>query len=37
MVAGFFENNFRDGEVQITILLVMGLSLVLLDKHKTAA
>jgi O-antigen ligase len=35
MVAGFFENNFRDGEVQTTILMVMGLTLVLLDKrHK---
>lgn len=34
MVAGVFENNFRDGEVQTVILLVMGLSLLLLDKNK---
>ncbi|MFH2129228.1 MAG: O-antigen ligase family protein [bacterium] len=34
MVAGVFENNFRDGEVQTAILLVMGLSLVLLDRHR---
>ena len=33
MIAGFFENNFRDGEVQTTILMVMGLTLVLLDKR----
>ena len=27
MVAGFFENNFRDGEVQVMLLILMGLSL----------
>jgi O-antigen ligase len=27
MVAGFFENNFRDGEVQAMLLILMGLSL----------
>ena len=25
MVAGFFENNFRDGEVQAMLLILMGL------------
>ena len=27
MVAGIFENNFRDGEVQTSLLMLMGLSL----------
>ena len=27
MAAGFFENNFRDGEVQAMLLILMGLSL----------
>ena len=27
MVAGFFENNFRDGEVQAMLLILMGLGL----------
>jgi len=36
MVAGFFENNFRDGEVQVAILLAMGLALVMLER-KTGA
>jgi len=27
MVAGFFENNFRDGEVQAMLLILIGLSL----------
>ena len=27
MVAGFFDNNFRDGEVQAMLLILMGLSL----------
>lgn len=27
MTAGIFENNFRDGEVQIAVLLIVGLSL----------
>jgi len=31
MVAGVFENNFRDGEVQTAILVAMGLALVLLN------
>ena len=38
MVAGFFENNFRDGEVQTAILTAMGLMLVLfrrIDRAKT--
>jgi len=34
MVAGFFENNVRDGEVQTTIFVVMGIALVLLKKDK---
>jgi len=33
LVAGTFENNFRDGEVQTVILTVMGLSLLLLDQN----
>lgn len=33
MVAGVFENNFRDGEVQTTILVVMGLALVMLGRQ----
>ncbi len=32
MLAGFFENNFRDGEVQATILTFMGLALILLRR-----
>jgi O-antigen ligase len=34
MVAGFFENNFRDGEVQSIILTCMGLALILIKKGK---
>ena len=34
MVSGFFENNFRDGEVQIMILVAMGLALSILHKMK---
>jgi len=37
MFAGFFENNFRDGEVQITILVLMGIGLSLLDRAETAS
>jgi O-antigen ligase len=36
LVAGFFENNFRDGEVQTAILTAMGLGLALIYKKKTA-
>lgn len=32
LVSGFFENNFRDGEVQIVIFVVMGLALNILQK-----
>jgi len=32
MFAGLFENNFRDGEVQITIFVLMGLGLALINK-----
>lgn len=35
MIAGIFENNFRDGEVQTVILTLMGLSLALMYKIKT--
>ncbi len=34
MVSGFFENNFRDGEVQTTILTLMGVSLAVIYKKK---
>ena len=34
MVSGFFENNFRDGEVQIMIFVAMGLALSILQKMK---
>tara|TARA_Y100001960_G_C14575757_1_gene778155 strand:+ start:211 stop:807 length:597 start_codon:yes stop_codon:yes gene_type:complete len=34
MVAGFFENNFRDGEVQAMLLILMGLSLRQIQKLK---
>ncbi len=34
MAAGFFENNFRDGEVQTTIFVLMGMGLTLLHKRK---
>jgi len=34
MVAGFFENNFRDGEVQAILLILMGLSLHQIQKLK---
>lgn len=34
MVAGVFENNFRDGEVQTCLLLLMGLSLRQMHKSK---
>ena len=32
MIAGFFENNFRDGEVQTTIFTAMGLALALMHQ-----
>ena len=32
LVAGFFENNFRDGEVQVTVLTIVGIALALLNK-----
>jgi hypothetical protein len=34
MVAGVFENNFRDGEVQTCLLMLMGLSLRQMHKSK---
>jgi O-antigen ligase len=34
LVASVFENNFRGGEVQTAIILVMGLSLLLLNKRE---
>jgi len=34
MVAGFFENNFRDGEVQSILFILMGLSLLQIQKLK---
>jgi O-antigen ligase len=34
MVAGVFENNFRDGEVQTCLLMLMGLSLRQMYKSK---
>ena len=34
MVAGFFENNFRDGEVQVMLLILMGMSLRQIQKVK---
>jgi len=34
MVAGFFENNFRDGEVQVMLLILMGLNLCQIQKVK---
>ena len=34
MVAGFFENNFRDGEVQVMLLILMGLNLRQIQKVK---
>jgi O-antigen ligase len=37
MTAGFFENNIRDGEVQTTIFVVMGLALILLKKKPSVA
>ena len=33
-IAGFFENNFRDGEVQTAILTTMGLALVLIRQNR---
>ena len=35
MVSGFFENNFRDGEVQIMIFVIMGLALNILQKKNS--
>jgi O-antigen ligase len=35
MTAGMFENNIRDGEVQTTIFVVMGIALVLLKRTRT--
>ena len=32
MVGGFFENNFRDGEVQIAVLTLMGIAMALLKR-----
>ncbi|MGK0289842.1 MAG: O-antigen ligase [bacterium] len=32
LIAGFFENNFRDGEVQIAIFLLMGTAMALIKK-----
>jgi len=34
MVAGIFENNFRDGEAQSTIFVLMGLAIALTVKLK---
>jgi len=34
MVAGFFENNFRDGEVQAMLMIMIGLSLHQIKKLK---
>ncbi len=34
MIAGFFENNFRDGEVQTMLLILIGLSLHQIKKLK---
>ena len=34
MVAGFFENNFRDGEVQVMLLILIGLNLRQVQKIK---
>ncbi len=36
LIAGFFENNFRDGEVQTAILTAMGLSLLLIFRKRNA-
>lgn len=35
MVAGFFENNFRDGEVQTVIFILMGLSLAMIHQIRS--
>ena len=35
MVSGFFENNFRDGEVQTLVLTLMGIAMVLLKNSPT--
>jgi hypothetical protein len=37
MAAGFFENNFRDGEVQTAILTAMGIALALIHKKRKRA
>jgi hypothetical protein len=34
MIAGFFENNFRDGEVQAMLLILMGLCFHQIQKKK---
>jgi len=34
MVAGFFENNFRDGEVQAMLMILIGLNLHQIQKMK---
>ena len=34
MVAGFFENNFRDGEVQAMLMILMGLCFNQIQKLK---
>jgi hypothetical protein len=34
MVAGFFENNFRDGEVQAMLMIPIGLNLHQIQKMK---
>ena len=36
MLAGIFENNFFDSEVQITILFCFGLALALIKKVKSS-
>ena len=36
LVSGFFENNFRDGEVQTLILTLMGIALILWKKTNPA-
>jgi len=33
MLAGFFENNFTDAEVQTTILFILGINFALLNEH----
>jgi hypothetical protein len=35
MAAGFFENNFRDGEVQTSVLLLVSLALSDIQKQRS--